>query len=67
MAEQYNLPYLAATGNATKVALLRCRRDVYSRENNTDRHAEVSLSDNFVVIAFHALWHVVCTNLAFSE
>lgn len=36
MAEQYNLPYLAATGNATTVVLLRCRRDVYSRENNTE-------------------------------
>jgi len=36
MAKQYNLPDLAATGNATKVALLRCRRDVYSRENNTE-------------------------------
>lgn len=36
-------------------------------KQHRDRHAEVSLSDNFVVIAFHALWHVGCTNLAFSE
>lgn len=43
------------------------KRCLQQGKQHRDRHAEVSLSDNFVVIAFHALRHVRCANLAFSE
>lgn len=63
MAEHYNLPYLAATGNATKVALLRCLWQ--GKNTETDMLRSLYLITLWL-IAFHALWHGRCTNLAFS-